>query len=230
MFFNFLKASTVLATLCLSSFSIISYAADEKGLKDQLNSSQMKTRFSLIGIISETGRNQKGIAVVLDKSTGKSLTVKVGEELIPQSQVMLKMVQRNRAVLSLNNQAWVVTHEETARNDDATKTTDTSTSSDKISKVTRLDDDLNEQADAKYYLESDEPGLFERWYTNLKLKSALSRSERQAPNGEVYLPAVDTRFDENFAGDENELLNQTDVDDSTEASKTRRSLPKRVDR
>lgn len=65
--------------------------------------------FSLVGVISEGAASQKGIAVLRDLRSERSITLRVGDSLPGSPEVRLKSVTRNAAVLEANGKSYHVT-------------------------------------------------------------------------------------------------------------------------
>ncbi len=137
----------VLIFMAWMSCQNTSYGVDDSPLKP--TKLDPKDRFSLIGIIAEG--DKKGIAVLRDLSTGKTLTLRVGESLPDLPDVLLASVSRRYAVLTGQGRKIVVTSQGTSPG-----------------QKSDLANELPTQTGEPVEVGSGGPGLFEIWYQNRK--------------------------------------------------------------
>jgi hypothetical protein len=188
----------------------------------------MASPYFLIGVIGDARASDKGVAVLKDTLTQKTVTCKVGDKIPGQNRYTLQKVLRHMVVLNDQGTLLNVFQESQApKNPEpvvgsippgAGKESDDSVAgkvlpqaslvlpsvSETKAPTDTIDPALYEDAAKKYKYYPREPGLFEKWYSALNGTSdTTGRTVRIAPNGE----SMEVDSDDEDLDDDLELIN-----------------------
>lgn len=119
------------------SLSAIAVAADQNVVSKSIQSQSFDERFSLVGVIAEGDGRGKGIAVIKDHKQNKTHTLRIGEAVPGQTDLVLTRVSRQVAVLHGTLADVFVGTDSGAARDSAVKESD-----------------------------GESSGLFDKWYQN----------------------------------------------------------------
>lgn len=114
-------------------------------------------RFSLVGVIAEGDGKGKGIAVIRDGRQNKTHTLKVGELIPGERDLVLSKVSRQAVILHGNQNDIFVGFNANATRENVSDKPD----SKKVSINPLSDDDYDDEGP-----ETGSSGLFEKWYQN----------------------------------------------------------------
>lgn len=142
--------------------------------------------YALVGVISEGAAGQRGVAVLKDLHTDRSVTLSVGDQVPGRAMLSLKSVSRNSAVLEGNGQTYFVT------------TTAGTYSDQKATKPESRDAEPDNEMPGK------DRGLLERWFSERSGvifgptpdRSSASHNEEAAIPGEEFPGDMYTDEDE----------------------------------
>lgn len=136
---------------------------------------EQKPRYFLVGVIADSGVDRKGVAVIKDATSGKSITMKVGDQVEGHAGLRLIKVSRNFAVLQEGSKTINITVDTSAQPSEPVVQGELDFT---------VNEDYDDQSERPVY--TNDPELFERWYSSLRGKtwSGDDQSITQPPSGD----------------------------------------------
>lgn len=155
---------SISATACVGilSFTVIAercLAVDQNVIAKSTHATIQDERFTLVGVIAEGDGKGKGIAVIRDVIQNKTHTLKVGELLPGQLDLVLSKVSRQAVILHGHQNDILVGFNANTTKDNSTEKPESR--GDSVASNSGTGDDYDDTES-----DSGSSGLFEKWYQN----------------------------------------------------------------